>query len=115
MTVGYTNKHPCAYLDQRLILRVENPVGVDKHGPVVFKKTISEELAQKMFTNALAAVRAIDSTPGHYVLDGTLFKISITANGNDVEATFTDSDVAHMSPDVRELNQLLHETAPVAF
>jgi len=112
---GYTNKQPCAYLDQRLILRVESPVGGDMHGPVVFKEKISDDLAHMMFASALAAVRAFDRTPGHDVLDGTMFTISITANGNDAVATFSDSDVAHMGPDVRELNRLLHETVRVAF
>jgi hypothetical protein len=94
-----------------LILRVENPAGIPgRHGPVVFEQHISQELAQRIYMGALAAIRSFNSTPGEAVLDGTLFSVTLTAAGDTAQVQFLASDVSAMSPAVRDLNGLLHET-----
>jgi hypothetical protein len=111
LSQGYTSIQPCAYLDDRLILRVESPaVPPGQQGPVVFEQHISQEVAQRIYISALAAIRSFNSTPGREVLDGALVSVTLTAAVNTAHVEFGDSDVSKMSPAVRELNGLLNET-----
>jgi hypothetical protein len=108
---GYTSAQPCAHLDNRLVLRVENPAGSPgEHGAVVFEHNISPELAERIYAGALKAIHTFDDTPGQVVTDGTLFSVKLATLGSTAEARFTAADTSQMSSAVRELNGLLHET-----
>jgi hypothetical protein len=112
LSEGNTSQQPCAYLDDRLLLRVENPTGPSgKHGPVVFEQKIARGLAQRIFATALAALRSFGTTPGQAVLDGALFSVELASTGNTAKVEFGAASILNMSPEVRELNGLLHETA----
>jgi hypothetical protein len=110
LSVGYTTRQPCAFLDQHLTLRVENPTGT-----VVLKSAVSPDVALSIYEGALSAIRSFDRAPGREVLDGTLFTVSLHVRNNTAEVKFGDSDLSNMGPEVRKLERLLHEAAGGAF
>jgi len=112
---GITTRQPCAYLDNRLILRVANPESLGRRGTVVFEEHISQDSAQKIFASALSAVRSFNSTPGRLLTDGILFTIEVSASGNVAQVRFANTAVSEMGSEVRELERLLRETARGAF
>jgi hypothetical protein len=113
---GPSTNQPCAFLDQRLILRIENPAAFDHKGPVVFEESISEDLARAIVGHVLSAVRAFklrnpSAVPSN---DGIFFSVYISSSVDSAEVHYPVLS-RNVAPDFAELRRLLHEKARVAF